>query len=369
MKKSYTILLALLLTLICVAASAQEYVTLAQLREQAAPGWNETYTAMGREVVADVEMGWFPEADVCPLVRVDPYSIDPDDERVKKWRALPHSIIHDDLPDHIVLEVRNHKKHDLIPLKSWRGKWLIDHFYYYNGELPDRKAEDCDIDFETFMAMFEAYMLEFTGFTLEDVHIEEIGVSNPAYKGIKVDGKYVRGDRITAAGSYSIVVLQLVHDVPVLGARDVYDKGRIQFNYSMPDYRSLCIWSVINPEVIEEDLPLLSFDAFKGRLEELIEAGKLRGVDAMRFGYGTCKDGKEWKLVPVWVVTGGYTDDPNSDVNVMTYVDEDGDVCWPIGYGEYYFNAQTGEMMEQYAVSAREDALPMPKILKWSDVE
>lgn len=70
---------------------------------------------MGRNVVANVEMGWFPEADTCPLVSVDPYTIDPDDERVDKWRALPHSIIYDDLPDHIVLEVRNYQKFDLIP--------------------------------------------------------------------------------------------------------------------------------------------------------------------------------------------------------------------------------------------------------------
>ncbi|MBQ8619182.1 MAG: hypothetical protein IJ418_17000 [Clostridia bacterium] len=369
MKKSILILIALLLTLICTVAFAQEYVTLAQLREQAAQGWNKTYEAKGREVVADVKMGWFPEADACPLVRVDPYEIDPDDERVDKWRELPHSIIYDDLPDRIVLEVRNHKKFDLVPLGSWNGKWLEDHFHYYDGEFPDREAEDCDIDFKAFMMKFEADMLEFTGLALDDVHIEEIWVSNPGYKGKKVNGEYVRGDKLTAAGGYLVDVHQLVHGVPVLGSRDANDKGRIQLSYHMYDYCSLLIWSVANPVIIEEDLPLLSFDAFKDKLEELIDAGKLRGVDAMRFGYGTCKDGKEWKLVPVWIVTGGYTDDPNSDKNVMAYVDKDGDVCWPMGYREYYFNAQTGEMMEQYAVSAREDSLRMPEILNWSDVE
>lgn len=98
------LILLFALTLCTGYVNAEEYVTLAQLREQAAEGWNETYEAMGRNVIANVEMGWFPEADTCPLVSVDPYTIDPDDERVDKWRALPHSIIYDNLPDRSCLK-------------------------------------------------------------------------------------------------------------------------------------------------------------------------------------------------------------------------------------------------------------------------
>ena len=90
----------------------------------------------------------------------------------------------------------------------------------------------------------------------------------------------------------------------------------------------------------------------------------------MRFGYGTCRDGDEWKLVPVWIVTCGYTNNPKSDKNVMGYYDEkEGGFFSPQGYGDYYFSAQTGEMLEQYAISPAEDALRMPVILTWSDVE
>ena len=65
---------------------------------------------------------------------------------------------------------------------------------------------------------------------------------------------------------------QLVHGVPVLGSRDANDKGRIQLSYHMHDYCSLLIWSVANPVVTEADVPLLSFDGFKGKLEELIDS-------------------------------------------------------------------------------------------------
>ena len=366
MKKWMCLFAALLLMTTC--ALAEEYVTLGELREQAKAGWNETYTAKGREVVAKAEMDWFPEADVCPLVSVDPLVIEEDDERLDKWRKLTGSIIYA-LPDRLVIDVTNEKEYRLVPVGSWYGKWLADRFSYYDGELPDREAEACDITFEEFMNMFEADLLELTGLTLDDLHIERIEVSSPSYKGKKVNGEYVRGDKLTAAGSYYIFAKQLAYGVPVIGSHSEMDKGNLQYGYYMPEYRFLTFWSVTNPEIAKEDLPLLSFDAFKGKLEKLINAGNLRGVDAMRFGYGVCKDGDKWKLVPVWMVTCGYSDNPNSDKNVMPYIDNDGSVVAPIGYGEKYFNAQTGELMERYELNRYEESLRMPKkILTWDDV-
>ena len=319
-------------------------------------------------MIANAEMDWFPEADTCPLVSVDPLTIAEDDERLDKWRELPHSTIYA-LSDRISIDVTDNGKFDLVPLGSWRGKWLEDHYSYYDGEIPDRQPEDCDITYDEFLDMFEADALELTGLTLDDFHFDEVSVGNPAYKGKKVNGEYVRGDKLTAAGSYAIVARQLVEGVPVIGSIQALDKGRNIYRYSMPEYRYFTFWTVTNPTILEEDLPLLSFDAFKGKLEELIDAGKLRGVDAMRFGYGTCKDGDKWKLVPVWMVTGGYTDDPNSDKNVMAYINEEGDISRPRGYKEYYFSAQTGEMLEHYAIDYTEDSLRMPKkILTWDDV-
>lgn len=369
MKRMLVMLLALILMGCAVCASAEEYVTLAQLREQAKQGWNETYTAMGREVVADVEMGWFPEAEACPLVSVDPYTIDKDDERLDKWRALPHSIIYDDLSDSISIDVTDHSKHQLVPPVSWYGKWLQDNFRYYGGEVPDREAEDCDITYNEFLNLVEADVFEFTGLTLDDFYIDEVWVVSPSYKGIKVNGEYVRGDKLTATGGYHVFAKQLVEGVPVFGSHPAGAKGHIQYGYYMPEYRYFTIQTVENPVNIEADLPLLSFDSFKGKLEELIDAGNLRGVDAMRFGYGTCKDGDKWKLVPVWMVTCGYSKNPKSDKNVLPYTDEDGTVVAPIGYDEYYFNAQTGEMLETYSISATEYGLPMPKVLTWDDVK
>ena len=59
MKKMMCVLAALCLLVTC--AAAEEYVTIGELREQIKEGWNETYTAKGREVVANVKMDWSPE--------------------------------------------------------------------------------------------------------------------------------------------------------------------------------------------------------------------------------------------------------------------------------------------------------------------
>ena len=366
MKKFVCVIAALCLLTAC--AVAEEYVTIGELREQAKAGWNETYTAKGREVVAKVEMDWFPEnAETCPLVTVEPLVIEEDDPRLDKWEA-PYSSIYA-LPDRIVIDVTNERKYRLVNPVDYRGKYLQDSYIYADGEIPDRAAEDCDITYTEFLDMFETDLLELAGLALEDVHIDEVRVNSPSYKSRKVNGEVVRGDKLTAAGCYYLFAHQLVHDVPVIGTIQAIDKGLVQYGYFMPEYRFVTFWSVTNPTVMEEDLPLLSFDAFKGKLKALMDAGKLRGVDAMRFGYGTCKDGDVWKLVPVWMVTCGYTDDPNSDKNVLPYIDSDGSEVWPIGYGERYFNAQTGELMERYELNRYEDSLRMPKILTWDDVK
>ena len=68
MKKVFAILVILML--ICTAASAQEYYTLPEIREQAAAGWHKTYTdKYGRETVVDIDVEVFGE-DVAPVLKI-----------------------------------------------------------------------------------------------------------------------------------------------------------------------------------------------------------------------------------------------------------------------------------------------------------
>ena len=68
MKKVFAILFILML--ICTTATAQEYYTLPEIREQAAAGWHKTYTdKYGRETVVDIDVEVFGE-DVAPVLRI-----------------------------------------------------------------------------------------------------------------------------------------------------------------------------------------------------------------------------------------------------------------------------------------------------------
>ena len=71
MKTRITMLFALMLMLICAAASAQEYYTLPEIREQAAKGWHETYTdKYGRTIEVDIDIDVFG-ADKAPVITAD----------------------------------------------------------------------------------------------------------------------------------------------------------------------------------------------------------------------------------------------------------------------------------------------------------
>ena len=68
MKRTITMICALVLMLACAAAHAQEYYTLSEIREQAAQGWHETYTdKYGRTRQVDIDIEVFGE-ETAPVI-------------------------------------------------------------------------------------------------------------------------------------------------------------------------------------------------------------------------------------------------------------------------------------------------------------
>lgn len=58
------------LTLAAVSASAQEYFSIEQVREQAAAGWHGVYQAYGREITVDVE-AYIPSVERVPVDKME----------------------------------------------------------------------------------------------------------------------------------------------------------------------------------------------------------------------------------------------------------------------------------------------------------
>jgi len=100
----------------------------------------------------------------------------------------------------------------------------------------------------------------------------------------------------------------------------------------------------------------------------------MRGVDEMEFGYQICcrdtADGRQWLTLPVWRVLGGYSKDVNKE-HVMPYYDKrdtDGSQTVPEAYRDYYYSAQTGEMINTHAYTKDGKPIPAGEILTWDDV-
>ena len=126
MKTKITILLALLLALVCTAASAQEYYTLPEIREQAAAGWHETYTdKYGRQTAVDIDIQVFGD-EKAPVLKI----------------GLPDYQEYTNVENNPYLSVTNVKKRGgqrTIVCEAYGEKIDFDHVYgneYGNNSTP-----------------------------------------------------------------------------------------------------------------------------------------------------------------------------------------------------------------------------------------
>ena len=90
MKKVISGCISLLLVSLCMGALGENpRYTLADLREQAAEGWHETYEAYGRTVRIDLD-DFVPQAEAAPVLLCGRHALPPKakrDELAKKYRV------------------------------------------------------------------------------------------------------------------------------------------------------------------------------------------------------------------------------------------------------------------------------------------
>ena len=366
MKKTVCWLLAVCLCLPCALAGAEDYVSLPELRAQAARGWHRTYQANGRKVVADADVAPLPEAKTCPLVQVEGVGDEVDDALFDVYRRmrccdvynLPCSINVDVIDKRTVFPEGNHLRGEI---------WLDQDEVYLDGEIPPRPPENVDMSYAEFIARIDGDLSRLTGLTLDDFVVEWVTVSGMTYETVQKDGEACRGKRASVMGRYALQAVQHIRGIPILdtfGKNGAVPGGRLLYCYANPQYFYFQFACSKEAGVREEDLPLLSFDSFLEKLEALIDAGNLRGVDGLAFGALACQEDDKWYLFPVWQVTGGYTQNP-SDERVLPYLGEDGNRVVPEAYNQHYFNAQTGEYIDGPSYRRSERAIPLPPYLTW----
>ena len=323
------------------AASADDYVTLAELGRQAAKeGWRQVYEVDGKTLVTDAGVR-LPSADTCPILRIEPLGRDESDGVFDAYRAQKNAQITAD-DKALTVEVINDESRLLVAREDW-GPNVVQPSDFYDGEIgPQSAPENVDLTYDELLKRIDSAIESLPAVSLSDFQIDTVYVSQPAYQ-------LETNKQLTKMGEYTVTATQLFHDIPLLdGAMHDRPNGQMIYNYACPDCYSFTFACSKETGVQEEDVPLLPFDAIKAKGQALIDAGKLQSADELTFGYVACQQGDGWAALPVWRIQG---------VSAEANGGEEQRVC------AYDFNAQTGELL-----GMKDEVSAMPKVLTWDDV-
>lgn len=139
---------------------------------------------------------------------------------------------------------------------------------------------------------------------------------------------------------------------------DAYVDGSYSFFYVEP---------MIQKDVLVEDVPLSPIQKVIESLEQQIEAGHIRNLFALRFGY-CCylNDAKEVVTIPVWMAECDYYFGANTKTrNYKEFADSP--ITSRLFYRTMIVNAQTGEFVDP--AKLMEHVLDCPEIITWEDVQ
>lgn len=347
-------------------ACAEEYVTLAELRTQAGDGWHETFNANGREIVVQAEIDWFPEVDACPVLEVAGAVVEQPGAEFRKSGKVIQS-------DTYIGWAWMQEEPYLD--RSGGNSFSPVRYTVYHGEVPTVIPDELDIGYEELLAQIDADIAPYADVRLADFRIKEVEVEGVRYvlEDTLPDGTPVLWNPRSKTGAYRLDAVQLLHGIPFVEARETLSSktpgGNLAYYYYSQGWRYYHLYCAKEVSVLYEDVPLMSFDAMKQVWLEQIEAGNLRGIDELEFGYIVCKRDKQFVTIPVWRLKGGYTTDPKKE-KVMPYQnprDKDGTLTVPSTYTDYYYNAQTGEMLPEVKAGVR--TIKNLEILTWEDVQ
>ncbi|MBP3636627.1 MAG: hypothetical protein J6K13_03620 [Clostridia bacterium] len=359
MKKLMCVLMAMLMML--SAASAEEWCSIADIREQTPARWTQTYETKWRTITIDAAIE-VPQVEAFPILKV------------RKMPVVDESLLPADA------DVRYNApgwfqfytgKAEYV-MKSNTMFKSINH--YPGPELPDVLAEDCS--FTPQDALDLAYERINHLYGMDSIHfrLDETLVYSRIwqYKGKKSNPTYTKA--ITDEGSYKVELWQLLYGVPYFACNetgDGYEPGswlsdaRVSVAHRGADgYMVLTsLWQV--EEVVYADVPLLSFADAKLAFEKEIMAGRLRTVDTIALGcapYTDPTDPDVFWLLPVWYVKGGYTTDSKREFT--PFYDVDGSIADDgIERREIVFEAQQDDLIDY--TDSRKNRRRVPTIVTW----
>ena len=287
MKKLFVLCFALMMT--WTAASAEERLSIRELREQAPAHWTQTYETKWRTITIDAEVN-IPQVDKVPVVQIEGGAVEPTFTAEEigwdsfRFDGAYQLVVRRDYPSYP-------KKLNGVRLGTSyaAGNW-------YSGFAPENQYVPLDdITFgeitDRVKAAISALGYDPDDYLIDDPvrlwaqHVGEYGKKNDVLPGYifidfltRVEGipvmshvqESVRGDTGAALGDSEFWL-------------DVH--SGVTYHGYLGDLSSIRLHPMKVYQTLAEDIPLLSFDAIIADIEDEINAGHIRKIYEIEFGY------------------------------------------------------------------------------------
>jgi hypothetical protein len=346
----------LLLAALFVPSSsfAAEYFTINEVYEQAAVGWHKTYTAHGREISVDVDAK-VPDVEAVPIVKCkyaeDPQNVTEGTDLTVVYRepelfGISGTSLGQGLP---VPEAERESWHPTTIMTYYPPIPLDMTFSGYPLALDDLLG--------TVRDMLAQISVDPNSFLLNEPNELMVNEYYDAAKGEEVVPAFVYAD-----------FYQLMRGIPILMHwNDAYKNGPLhgtETRLSMiisPNYPDANFYVGLHAKTetttLDKDVPLCSFSKVIDSLEKEIEAGHIREIYDLRFGYALCsavenggvknyiEPNDQFYAVPVWTANCMFV--PNAKKEMRVYDESYGtDERNAMEYQKIMVNAQTGELID-----------------------
>ena len=274
--KKWTIMFFTVLFLFAAVGCAQEYYTIDQLREQAAEGWHNVYEAYGRKIVADIDIT-IPDVEQVPVEKLE--------------LARRESQI-DEKEVGLNFVIR--------PEENVFGFYTSDFVEPISGKI-EKKNEICIGNPNEWERMY-AEGNELTLSDIVNVIKDALSVMQLDYKNWDLNHPYElrtfsfrdpSTKEVVAPGEYMVYFHQMVNEIPLLNHAGATYKQRTRGNATIrldasvinEKMYDIVIPSVKTTEKLADDVPLCSLSKVISAIEKEIEAGHIRKIYDLEFGY------------------------------------------------------------------------------------
>lgn len=357
MKKRLGMLFGVALICTAVGATAQDYYTLPEVREQAADGWHETYTdKFGRTVDVDIDIEVFGE-EKAPVLRGGYGKIVEEGDK-------------DTDPTSILVKTRERRG----GVSTYLYRQDRDH----RAELERAYGADYGND----MTLGECYAFFRERLEANGISPDEFNYDRP--EKFEVPFSLSKdGSEVLLPAFYRIQLYNHKYGLPILNSMRA-----AHYEPCVPRMMTGAIHTMIDreryfvsakvfdvDEVLAQDIPLAPVKRVIESTEEWIESGYLQRVYSMRFGYVVYADPQvdwrknrssydvdTWYLVPTWVIGGLLSDiDPKEDMVARAEGTDN--------YDTLFVNAQTGQVIDRFDTSYYGYGDPRYKgFISWEEV-